>query len=314
MTRSFESDATNAGSHDDAEWFAPIFARTRTFHHPTAPVAYDCVKVIIVRDGSVILYSEFGQRPVTVGDAVLLGPNVLCGAMPEGHVTVTTIYADTDYLIDQVFWQHVDLLHDRLDAQHLAETMYVEPAQILRLGEDRAGILMPWLDELARLSVEGDYVPRFNRVQALWFSVADVITPFVKVSPIRLTPTQRARTRPTLPRHRRFAPVRREAEQAREVLRERFAEQWSMDALAELVHLSTRHLSRVFARAYGKTPMTYLTMVRVEQMARLLRETDLSVSESGQAVGWRSRSRASVAFKASTGIAPSQYRLIACDQ
>lgn len=201
MTRSFESDATNAGSHDDAEWFAPIFARTRTFHHPTAPVAYDCVKVIIVRDGSVILYSEFGQRPVTVGDAVLLGPNVLCGAMPEGHVTVTTIYADTDYLIDQVFWQHVDLLHDRLDAQHLAETMYVEPAQILRLGEDRAGILMPWLDELARLSVEGDYVPRFNRVQALWFSVADVITPFVKVSPIRLTPTQRARTRPTLPRH-----------------------------------------------------------------------------------------------------------------
>lgn len=73
MTRSFESDATNAGSHDDAEWFAPIFARTRTFHHPTAPVAYDCVKVIIVRDGSVILYSEFGQRPVNVGDAVLLG-------------------------------------------------------------------------------------------------------------------------------------------------------------------------------------------------------------------------------------------------
>lgn len=312
-TRPVEHAAVDAGLRD-AEWFAPIFARTRTFHRPTAPVAYDCVKVIVVRDGSVVLYSEFGQRPVTVGDAVLLGPNVLCGATPEGHVTVTTIYADTDYLIDQVFWQHVDLLHDRLDAQRLAETMYVEPAQVLHLGEDRAGLLMPWLDELVRLSVNGQYVQRFNRVQALWFCLADVITPFVKVSSVRLSPTQRARTRPTLPRHRRFTPIRAEAEQAREVLRERFAEQWSMEALADVVHLSSRHLARVFVRAYGKTPMTYLTMVRVEQMSRLLRDGDLSVAESSRAVGWRSRSAASVAFKVRTGITPSQYRLIAWDQ
>lgn len=125
-------------------------------HRAVGPVAYDCVKVIVVRGGSAILLSEFGQQPVKPGDVILLGANTLCGSEPEGHITVTTIYADTDYVVDQVFWQHVGLLQDRLDAQDFAATVYTEPAQILRLGEDRAGSLMPWLDERVRKTAEFD--------------------------------------------------------------------------------------------------------------------------------------------------------------
>lgn len=106
-------------------------------HRPIGPIAYDCVKVIIVRDGSALLFSEFGQRIVTAGDVVVLGANVLCGSEPEGHITATTIYLDTDYVIDQVFWQHAWLLHDRLDAQRFTKALYSEPSQVLRLGEDR---------------------------------------------------------------------------------------------------------------------------------------------------------------------------------
>lgn len=51
---------------------APISAKTQTFHRPVGPIAYDCVKVIIVRDGSATLFSEFGQRLVKLGDVVLL--------------------------------------------------------------------------------------------------------------------------------------------------------------------------------------------------------------------------------------------------
>lgn len=90
--------------------YQPVLARTRTVHRPVGPVAYDCVKVIVVRSGSAILFSEFGQKPVNVGDVVILGANVLCGSEPEGHITVTTVYPDTDYVIDQVFWQHAGLL------------------------------------------------------------------------------------------------------------------------------------------------------------------------------------------------------------
>lgn len=65
--------------------YQPVLARTSTVHRPVGPVAYDCVKVIVVRDGSAILFSEFGQKAVKVGDVILLGANVLCGSEPEGH-------------------------------------------------------------------------------------------------------------------------------------------------------------------------------------------------------------------------------------
>lgn len=288
--------------------FEPVLARTSTIHRPVGPVAYDCVKFIIVRDGSAILFSEFGERPVRPGDVVLLGANVLCASEPEGHVTVTTIYADTDFLLDQLFWQYADVLRDRLDAQGFADTIYTEPAQVLRLGEDRSGMLMPWLDELVALSVDGHYRERFHRMQALWHAIIDQIAPYIRITPYRTSPHQRARLRPTLPRGRRFAPLRAEARQVRDVLRSDIARSWGLAELAGMVHLSTKQLSRVFVDAYGKTPLTYLTMLRVEEMARLLRETDVTIEQAGRRVGWRSRNRASAAFRECVGITPSRYR------
>lgn len=277
-------------------------------HRPVGPLAYDCVKVIIVRDGSAILFSEFGQKPVRPGDVILLGPNVLCGSEPEGHITVTTIYADTDYVIDQAFWQYAAILHDRLDTPGFVRETFAEPAQIIRLGEDHAGLLMPWLDELVALSLnEGS---RFLRMQALWFSVIDRIAPHINVTDHRVSPSQRSHTRPAHPRVRRFAPVRSEVTIVCEALETAIAEPWTLEHLASMVHLSTKQLSRIFTRSYGKTPRALLTMLRVEEMARLLRETDLTVEQAGRQVGWHSRNRASDAFKQATGVRPSRYRTL----
>lgn len=66
--------------------------------------------------------------------------------------------------------------------------IYTEPAQTLRLGEDRAGMLLPWLDELVALSVDGNFVRHYLRMQALWFQIAYVIAPHVKASPVRVSP------------------------------------------------------------------------------------------------------------------------------
>lgn len=92
------------------------------------PVAYDCVKIIVVRDWSTVLFSKFEQKPVNVGDVVLLGANTPCGSEPEGHITVTTIFADTDYVLDQVFWQYVGCVRDRFEVQGFVATIYTEAA------------------------------------------------------------------------------------------------------------------------------------------------------------------------------------------
>ncbi|GAA1491271.1 helix-turn-helix domain-containing protein [Brachybacterium sacelli] len=295
--------------HED-EWaeFRPVLAQTRSIRSTLRPVAYDCVKLIFVRAGSAILLSEFGEQPVTVGDVVTLGANTLCGSEPDGFITATTLYLDRGYVIDQVFWQHAAWLADRLDAQGFADELYSEPAQILQLGEDRAGMLMPWLDEMVALSIDGPSPDRFYRMQALLFAVLDVITPYVKTTPVRRTQSQRIATWLGLPHHRRFAPLRTEVREAVELLRSAPAQQWTLHELAAAVHLSPSQLGRVFVDAYGKTPMTYLATLRAQELARLLRETDLPIEVAMREVGWQSRGHAARMFRQCVGASPTRYR------
>lgn len=290
--------------------FSPILARTRTVHVPLEPTAYDCVKLIFVRAGSVILFSEFGMRHVNVGDVVLLAANTLCGAEPEDWVTITTLYLDRDYVIDQVFWQYARSFTDRLDVPRFLETCCVGPAQVLRIGEDRAGMLMPWLDEFVALSVDGPDPVRFYRAQSLLFAVLDVILPHLKVTGRQVTATQRATVCPTLPRHRRFLPLRPEARRTAELLREAPERRWSLGELANEVHLSSSQLGRVFVAAFGKSPIAYLTMVRAERMAHLLGTTDTPIATVAGEVGWRDPDYAARQFRRSVGVTPRQYRAL----
>lgn len=291
-----------------AHGFSPVVARTESVHRPRAPVAYDCVKLIFVRAGSAIVFSEFGEHPITVGDAVLLAANTLCGAEPENWITTTTLYLDRDYVVDQVFWQHAAILTDRLEAKDFMAARYAEPAQVLRLGEHRAGCLMPWLDELGLLSLNGPAPERFYRMQALLFAVLDVVSPFVATTAVRRSPTQRKATWPGTPVLRRLAPLRAEARTAADLLRQNPARSWTLGVLAGVVHLSPSQLGRVFVEAYGQTPMTYLTTLRAEHLARLLRETDLPIEQAMAEVGWHSRGHAARQFRQAVGLTPTRYR------
>ncbi len=286
----------------------PILAQSQAIHGRRDPIAYDCVKLIFVRAGSAWLFSEFGERAVSVGDAVLLAANTLCGAEPEEWVTVTTLYLDRDYVVDQVFWQHAAVLADRLEAKDFIAARYTAAAQVLRLGEHRAGCLMPWLDELSRLSLDGQAPERFYRMQSLLFAVLDVIALFVTTTPKRQSPTQHKATWPGTPALRCFAPLRAEARAAADLLREDPARRWALGELAAAVHLSPSQFGRVFVDAYGKTPMTYLTTLRAEHLARLLRETDLPIEQAMREVGWYSRGHAARLFRQAVGLTPARYR------
>lgn len=290
--------------------FSPIVARSSSFRRPLDPKAFDFVKVVVIRDGSARLFCEFGQKFVSVGDVVLLSSNVLCGGEPEGRITVTTLCVDADYLIDQVYWQHVGLVTDRLDAQDFAATIYTEPAQVLRLGMERVGVLTPWLDELVALSVEYRPVENFYRMQALWFSLAHVMAPFITTSSIRTSPTQRAKNCPSSPRRRPVAPLRTEARDIAEQMRADPARHWSMTDLAEQFHLSKSQVGRVFVEAYGKSPIAYLAMLRVERMATLLRTTNAPIVAIAREVGWGDPDFAARQFRRSVGVTPSEYRAL----
>ncbi|KAB1643055.1 helix-turn-helix transcriptional regulator [Gulosibacter chungangensis] len=290
--------------------FSPVLARTQTAVTAIAPIAFDCVKFIIIRGGSARLFSELGSQHVNVGDVVVLAANTLCGAEPEGWVTTTTLYLDRDYVIDQVFWQYAARFKDRLDASTFLDTNYAEPAQVVRIGDDRAGLLMPWLDELTALSVEGLPAVRFYRAQALVSAVLDVIVPHLAVTDERISSTQRSTVVPSAPRHRAFRPLRDEARHVAELLSGELDRRWSVPELAGAVHLSPSQLRRVFTASFGKSPIAYLTMLRAERMAHLLKVTDSPISVIAVSVGWGDPDFAAQQFRRSIGVAPSEYRRI----
>lgn len=250
-----------------------------------------------------------GQRPANIGDVLLIGANVPCGAEPEGQVTVTTVYLDPDYAVEMFYWQHAGLLLDRLEAHDIAALVFAEPVQVLRLGKQRLGKLAPWLDELVELSNVRSPAESFARIQTLWFSVAEVLRPHIKTMPVTEVLAQSAKARPRSLRHRRLAvPVRVEALTVRDALHSNIARRWPLRDLAEMVHLCPKQLVRVFSTAYGKTPRAYLASLRVEAMARLLREENLTVDAAAHRVGW-SRTQATEMFLRHVGVTPGRYRL-----
>lgn len=256
------------------------------------------------------MFSEFGTRHVRVGDVVVLAPSTLCGAEPEGWVTTTTLYLDRDYIVDQVFWQYAAQFGSRDEASEFLDVHYAEPAQVLHLGEEYVGLLMPWLDELVALSVDGISSERFYRAQALLACVLDVVVPRLTMTGERASLTGRTTVLPSPPRHRRFRPLRTEAREAASLLREELTRRWTVAELAAIVHLSPSQLRRVFIEAFGKSPIAYLTMLRAERMAVLLRKTELSVTAVAAAVGWADADFATRQFRRSLGVPPSRYRRI----
>lgn len=271
-------------------------------------MAFDWIRVIVVRAGGAVLCSEFGIRHVNVGDVVVLDANTLCGVEPEETVTAMTLYLDRDYVVDQVFWQYIAQFTDRLDARRFLDTHYAEPAQVIHLEEDRAGQLIPWLDELAALSSGGAAPERFYRMEALVCALLDVIVPRVAVTAQRVTATQRCTTCPSLPRRRRSQALREEAREAAVLLHGSPERRWTLRELAERVHLSESQLDRLFVESFGKSPFAFLAMIRAERMAHLLRTTDLPVGAISRQVGWGDPGFASRQFRRSVGVTPSRYR------
>ncbi|MEH0059772.1 hypothetical protein [Auritidibacter ignavus] len=129
------------------------------------------------------------RRAVNAGDVVLLGAGVFCGSDPESQILTSTVYIDPDYAPDQLYWQYVNVIRDRLDTQDFADIIYANPAQVLHLGEGRVGLLMPWVDEIVKLSLDPHgFSLHAHRMHVLWFSILDVVVLFVQVTPVRISP------------------------------------------------------------------------------------------------------------------------------
>lgn len=82
----------------------------------------------------------------------------------------------------------------------------------------------------------------------------------------------------------------------------------SLQSLADLVHLSTWHLSHLFKEKTGQTISDYLITLRLSQAARLLDLTTRKVEDVAKDVGFESPYHFSRIFKRHYGISPLKFR------
>ena len=72
--------------------------------------------------------------------------------------------------------------------------------------------------------------------------------------------------------------------------------------------MSLTAFKECFKGIYGASPAAYVRSMRMDMAAKMLRGTDMRVVDIATSVGYDSPSKFSAAFKAATGLAPSEYR------
>jgi len=96
--------------------------------------------------------------------------------------------------------------------------------------------------------------------------------------------------------------------QALALLHERPAHDWTLQDLADAVHVSRATLARRFTQHVGEPPHSYLTRWRMELAARQLRDTTQPAAQVARTVGYTSEYAFNRAFAKHRGTPPGRYQ------
>ena len=102
--------------------------------------------------------------------------------------------------------------------------------------------------------------------------------------------------------------ISRECSLVRQYIDNHFKENLSLDQLAELAHVNKYYLAHSFRREYNTSPISYLISRRIRESRFLLAETDHTLSQIAQILGFSSLSYFSQSFRRIEGMSPMEYR------
>lgn len=94
----------------------------------------------------------------------------------------------------------------------------------------------------------------------------------------------------------------------KQYVKDHIQEEISMGDIADVVYLNPQYMVRMFKKQEGISILEYITNTRIEMASELLRETDDSIYEVAELVGYSNYSYFSRVFKKITGRTPQQYK------
>ncbi len=89
-----------------------------------------------------------------------------------------------------------------------------------------------------------------------------------------------------------------------------YMEPITIDMLADKFYISNSHLARTFKKVTGYSIIQYLNITRIRTAKMLLRQTNLSIMDISEKVGYNNVTHFGRIFKNATGYTPTEYRKI----
>lgn len=87
-----------------------------------------------------------------------------------------------------------------------------------------------------------------------------------------------------------------------------FREDWTLQRMQTVAHMSRTNLTRVFRRATGQPPVEYLIRLRLQEAIQLLTRTDEPITQIAFRSGFNDSNYFTRQFRKAVGIAPRDYR------
>jgi len=92
-------------------------------------------------------------------------------------------------------------------------------------------------------------------------------------------------------------------------LEQEYAQDWTLDDILKIAHMSRSNFMRIFKKATGQSPIEYLLRMRIQESMKLLTHTDRRITEIAMDVGFNDSNYFSRQFRQALGQSPRSYRL-----
>ena len=102
--------------------------------------------------------------------------------------------------------------------------------------------------------------------------------------------------------------IMQQVEQIHKYMERSYYENITLTALAEEYHMDASYLSRSFSQKYGETIIAFLTRIRMEKAAELMKDPDKKLETISFLVGYDDYNYFSRVFRKKMGCSPRDYR------
>lgn len=235
----------------------------------------------------------------TSGDYLYMGP----GDMSLGW-HISSNYQHENYFPTKLF-KGVVLLVDVEKAQPILDTLVTETRiDLTQLAnrfceQSEFGMMMEETESVRQIFSSLYKVP--DQIKGHYFKLK-VIEIFLLLSVISTT------------NHEKRSSYRKQqvdiVKAVNEHISTQFMKRITIDSLSDQFDIPTSTLKRCFKGVYGTTIHHYLKECRINAAKHLLQESDQSILEIANAVGYENGSKFTSAFKEATGVTPSAYRKV----